>query len=42
MKKINISSNMFSPPYGDGTEFIPERIIAKRFSPPYGDGTNFV
>ena len=41
MLNLMKKSAPFSPPYGDGTEFIPERIIAKRFSPPYGDGTTF-
>ena len=30
---------MFSPPYGDGTDIIKQCYEMKQLSPPYGDGT---
>lgn len=30
---------MFSPPYGDSTDFDKYGIVELTFSPPYGDGT---
>ena len=34
---FNVTARKFSPPYGDGTEFLNEEVQARRFSPPYGE-----
>lgn len=31
---------LFSPPYGDGTEYYISMVVPGMFSPPYGDGTS--
>ena len=40
MRELVARTGLFSPPYGDGTEFMMEKACNCKFSPPYGDGTN--
>ena len=39
MLNLMKKSAPFSPPYGDGTEFMMKKACDNKFSPPYGDGT---
>ena len=42
MRELVARTGLFSPPYGDGTEFMMEKACNCKFSPPYGDGTTTV